>query len=322
MQIEQHVRELLRQHAYVAIPGVGSFCSNYTPATIDEKEKFITPPAYDFSFDAARTFDDGAISNYLNVKYGLSIQKAHQCIEEWVSTIEARLAVGESIPFDGVGTLRRPHDDIEFTPCPPALRATPSYGLLPVPLPSRDVEKKRKEKRKTQRNAALILLSSLLLAGGGYAAYNYLDWPYIASVMPWNRADSKPIAAAAPSANTNDVAETTPPRNIDTSVPPPKAQLSTNLVDSSLQQHNALQPVENTTLYYIVVGSFRNEQNAEKQINDLRNMGFLDPKMRRKNEFYQVYVAYYTNLTYAQAKRDELIRKYGENFCFLDKVSK
>lgn len=321
MQIEQHIREILRQHAFVAIPGVGSFCRAYSPAKIIEEENTITPPSYDFSFDTNRAFDDSAIANYLTATYGVAPFEASRCVEEWVSTLWARLVVGESITFDGVGALSRPDESVAFTPCPPSERATAYFGLLPVALPPTIVRAKGNKNRKIKRNAVLIPLFAALLGGGGYAAYYYLDWPYIASLMPWNKSSTETTATIPSAAKETPPAVTTPPRHIDTTAERQSEQSALNLVDSSLHQHNALQPVESSTLYYIVAGSFRNEENAEKQVKELRRLGFRDPKIRRENEFYQVYVAYYTSLPHAQAKLNELWQKYGEDFCFLNKVS-
>lgn len=321
MQIEQHIREILRQNAYVAIPGIGSFYRTYSPAKICEEQNSIIPPSYDYSFDTDRTFDDGAIANYLTAKYGINEPNVQQRVEEWVSTIEARLAMGESVAFDGVGELCTLGEDTEFIPFLDDRKASAAFGLSPVPLPPYIKNAKRKKNRKKRRSAVLFPLF-LLLLGGGYAAYYYLDWPYIASQMPWNSTERPSFASNTPRSTEKTTAITTPPRTVDTAAEPKKTQRALALVDSSLHQHNALQPIENNTLYYIVAGSFRNEENAQKQIEDLRNLGFKDPKIRRENEYYQVYVAYYSSLPHAQAKLNELWQKYGESFCFLNKVTK
>lgn len=322
MKIEQHIREILRHHAFVAIPGVGSFCLTYSPAKICEEQNRIFPPSYTYTFDANRTFDDSAIANYLTAKYGINMQKAQQRAEEWVSTVEARLAMGESVAFDGIGELCTSGENTEFFPYADDRKASAAFGLSPVPIPPPIKNAKRKKNRKKRRNAVLIPLFILLLGGGGYAAYYYLDWPYIASRMPWNNVEKQPFASSTRPSTEKNIAITTPPRTIDTTAESPKTQRALDLVDSSLHQHNALQPVENNTLYYIVAGSFRSEENAQKQIKDLRNLGFKDPKIRRESEYYQVYVAYYSSLPHAQAKLNELWQKYGESFCFLNKVTK
>lgn len=321
MQIEQHFREILRKHAYVAIPGIGSFHKIYTSARIDREQSAIFPPYYDFIFDSTRTFNDDAILYYLINTYGVSQESAKRNVEEWLSTVEARLAMGETIEFDGIGSLCSTNGVASFNPLPAEKRATGCFGLTAVPLPPNLAKAKGKKNKKIRRSAILIPLFAILLGGGGYAAYYFLDWPYIISLLPWNSENSQPIAAATPSYKDSVIAITTPPRKIDSVVKPPEPQSTLTLVDSSLHQRSALRPIENNTVYYIIAGSFRSQENARKQVEELLNMGFKDPKIRQEKEFYQVYIAYYTSLPHAQAKLNELWNQYGEQFCFLNRVN-
>jgi sporulation related domain len=127
-------------------------------------------------------------------------------------------------------------------------------------------------------------------------------------------------ASSTPPTNASAMQITTPTKAIDSVVAPSTNQAALTLVDSTLHQRNALQPVDNSITYYIVAGSFRSSENAQKQIRELLSMGFKDPKIRRENEFYQVYIAYYTSLPLAQAKLNELWNQHGEQFCFLKRV--
>lgn len=322
MQIEQHFREILRLHAFVAIPGVGSLCRAYIPARIDAKSNTIHPPFYQFTFDSARTFDDGAIVGYLKSSYGADTQQAERTVREWLSTLEARMAIGEPIVFDGVGTLAAQEGAILFSPLATEKTATNFYGLTPVALPVALKNAKGRGNKKKRTSAVLIPIFLLLLGGGGYAAYRFLDWPYILSLTPWNKKTPPQIASTPSPRSDTTIAITTPPVAVDSVVPQTAAPSTLNIVDSSLQQRNALQPSEANTVYYIVAGSFKSKENAQKQVDDLLQMGFINPKIKQEKDFFQVYIAYYTDQKQALTKLKELWNKHGEDFCFLNKVEK
>ena len=84
MHIEQHIKEILRQNAYVAIPGVGSFHRVYNPAHVEIDSNTIFPPSYTILFDSQRTFDDGAVASYISNTFGASAHDAECCVQEWV----------------------------------------------------------------------------------------------------------------------------------------------------------------------------------------------------------------------------------------------
>lgn len=320
MHIEQHIKEILRQNAYVAIPGVGSFHRVYNPAHVEIDSNTIFPPSYTILFDSQRTFDDGAVASYITNTFGASAHDAECCVQEWVSTVEARLTSKETIYFDGLGSLSNSGDSLTFAPLPKDELATIYYGLTPLPLPSKILHTKSKKNIKRKRYAIIIPVALTLACAGGYAAYQFLDWPYIISLWPWNKGSNMHTASSTPPTNASAMPITTPTKAIDSVVAPSTNQAALTLVDSTLHQRNALQPVENSITYYIVAGSFRSSENAQKQIRELLSMGFKDPKIRRENEFYQVYIAYYTSLPLAQAKLNELWNQHGEQFCFLKRV--
>lgn len=135
MQIDigASIAALLYEHKSVSIPGLGSFLSNYKPATIDQVEGKIHPPAKEVTFNKNLLLDDGLLVQHIRRKYNVTYPTAMNAIEEFVKQANETIARRDIFTIKGVGRLYKdfeenfqflPDDDVNFN--------TESYGLPTV----------------------------------------------------------------------------------------------------------------------------------------------------------------------------------------------
>ena len=137
--IPQYIYELLLDHDYVSVPGLGGFVCQYKPASIEPYQGIVKPPSRLIAFNKALHQNDGLLIQYLLLKESVSLKEAEIKVHEFVSECLIRLKQYGSVQFPKIGRLYL--DDtknIQFTPSQEILPWDESYGLRPVqfkPIP-------------------------------------------------------------------------------------------------------------------------------------------------------------------------------------------
>lgn len=102
-KINHHIKTLLSAHDCVIVPDFGAFIADYSPAVVSDEKSTI--PSKDILFNRNLTRNDGLLINALIEEEGLEYTKAKEEIARYVSEINALLAKGEKVAYDGIGTL-------------------------------------------------------------------------------------------------------------------------------------------------------------------------------------------------------------------------
>ena len=315
MRVERLVKDILGQHDYVALPGLGSFCRSYQPAKLEAQTNTLHPPQWRVDFITTRRFDDGCIVHYLQQRFGYHREKAEEIVKEWLRGLTQQLQEGTPVLFSGLGTLRQEGTGVTFAPLPSTQQATDTFGLQAVKLPPTIAHP---VKRKSHLGLAILLGTALgVLILGGLIVYPYIDWSYVKRQLPWYREDATPLPTPATVANHE---ADSAPGELPSTVPgQPAADTSGAAqfpVDSALIQKKALQYNEGSsgTRYYLVVGVFDVEANAKKRYAQLLKMDYSPNIMGLDGRFY-VYVGLYTNLSMANSQMGRLrAREDGVEF--------
>lgn len=105
VKIENHIRELLYDHNFVIVPGLGAFVTKYKPAEVDFQGQKILPPTKKIYFNDSIKEDDGLLINYLCHNTELTREEGYELIENYVKDVENRLSVGKTIEIDNLGHL-------------------------------------------------------------------------------------------------------------------------------------------------------------------------------------------------------------------------
>ena len=115
MEILACVKDLLILNDCVTMPGFGGFVSIYHPAEI-QASKF-SPPTRVVSFNRKLNFNDGLLVGWIALKESISYRDASVKVSQLVAEINNRLIEGESVNFPGLGIIEYDgNENLIFTP--------------------------------------------------------------------------------------------------------------------------------------------------------------------------------------------------------------
>jgi nucleoid DNA-binding protein len=140
------IRELLFGHDCVIIPGFGGFIGNFSPARINKTTGTFYPPLKQVSFNRNLNHNDGLLISKISRSMGVNYGDARHLVEEFVKELTGRLARGEKVVFDHIGTfVYNRENNVQFEPEARINYYTGSFGLESfqcVPVRDYDVRKR------------------------------------------------------------------------------------------------------------------------------------------------------------------------------------
>ncbi|TAH27504.1 MAG: SPOR domain-containing protein [Cytophagales bacterium] len=337
--IQKYILELLHQHNCVILPNFGGFITRYISADIHTITNKITPPSKEIAFNDKLTSDDGLLLNHLAHQESISLESASKLVGDFVIQIQEELNNYKITIIEGIGKLfYNEVDKLDFLPELTSNVLEDSFGLKefflkpletnisnmdkippkssrqPIrrrpPLKQEETKVKKLQKldkvdgegssdsnNKVLKYSILGLVLLLLLFGSGYMFFFQKNNNYLANIFPSN---SK-IKATATVSEIN---------NIDN-----KDLISATSVESE----NITKKVSDSK-FYIIVGSFQNEQNAQnliKKYSTNNNLSIIQPN-EGENTF-RVSVAEYGSKSSARAQLANYKKQFGGGVWVLTK---
>lgn len=298
MDISSYIKDLLIVHDSVALPRIGTFKLVYRSSEITKTEtgdNKLTPPTKRIAFDGEAIKDDNVLKNHIADVYELSPEKAAAKVEDAMKALRTKLAKGESIVFDEIGSLYYDaHDILRFDPEPDSILLNESFGLGTINLTELppDEEKvpafasetpEKKESKSLWRILLLILLPLIIiLAFVGYKTDFFRDFSALAyndhqtnaeTVTEDNPAENipAPLPPAEDKDTTENTAETTDNETDTESTEATPADTETAEEELQVVVEDNGSP---TKKYYLVVGSFSKPENAQNLKQSMDNKGF------------------------------------------------
>lgn len=105
MNLGKYIHDLLLENETVIIPGFGAFVSGYQPAEINEESGEISPPSKKITFNPQIRNNDGLLVGYVAEMEGVSHFDALKKIEREREEFLYQLDKGEKITFENTGIL-------------------------------------------------------------------------------------------------------------------------------------------------------------------------------------------------------------------------
>ncbi len=319
MDITAFIRELLFGHDCVIVPGFGGFIGNYTPARIDKSSDTFYPPVKQISFNRNLNHNDGLLIGLISKSGSVNYGDARNIVEEFVMELRNKLAKGEKIVFDHIGSFVNNHENnVQFEPDRNANYHLDSYGLESfqcMPLEGYDVRKRitrhadndpirQSSLRKNLWRAAVAipllailvivpLKTNLFKAKVESATMN----PLVTAEFENNKkAVDKDIAGDT--VIPEEIIKVTPENNV-----------SAKSEEKVTEKPVLVVPVEGS-IYFIITGSFKSEKNAISQVNMLKAEGFDPEIIQAPNSFYRVNAMRCSNMNMALSKKDSISKKF------------
>jgi len=322
MQIAKHIFDLLQQHDCVIVPSLGGFLAQRKSASWNE-EGILQAPSRIISFNARLTSSDGLLIHHLAAVLNVSYLEAAKQVEKYVASANRLLASGEKIALENIGVLDfdtegnlqfAPAVDNDFFASAFALRTIvakpvekpkevgeeqPLTKVQPVKIIS---FRRVKRIRTIRRYATYAALFILFIAIGSAGLISYFG-------VEQNKTHQAE-ATLAPAVDS--FADTELPQN---EIEQNQSELET-FVEEVVVENIVTIPVEvaneNTTAdvipfaepksgYYVIVGAFSKEENADAVYNQLNaELGGLTPLLKIKRNALTA-VGFYASGNYKDA---------------------
>jgi cell division protein FtsL len=314
VDVTAFIRELLFGHDCVIVPGFGGFIGNYTPARIDKGTSTFYPPLKQISFNRNLNNNDGLLIGKISISSGLNYGDARNIVEEFVSGVRKKLGKGEKVVFDNIGNfINNQEGNIQFEPDRDVNYYLDSYGLESfqcLPLVGYDVRKriiKQNDKdpvaqvsvRKIMWRAAVIIPLLSLLVIVPLKTDLFKSKVETTTLNPLVTAEFENNKKAVDEA----ISELPKTEEITTAKIEPTSFKSAEPIAIN-------HVVKETNGYFVITGSFKSKENANSQVDKLKEEGFSPEIVSTDSGFYRVCAMICSDLRTALTKKDSIVDKF------------
>lgn len=269
MDLLAYIRELLLLNDCVIIPGFGGFVTNYKQAGLQSSQ--FTPPGKSVSFNKKLNFNDGLFINHIASEEGINYIAARKKVERMVQELNYRLTDGEEVSIPGLGILLFDEQQhLVFTPKVEENLNLDAFGLSPFSyesLFSRQLAPKATPKEERQASVEVIFQKRslkkvavaipLVLALALVPLKNNTNNFQKSTLTAFSEMTAAPAPASEPAAEISLPAE----------------PIAEAVAEPEIAQE--IVPVQEAPArYFLIVGSFKNPENAEVFIHELGQKGY------------------------------------------------
>ena len=325
MNLGHCISQLLQENETVIIPAFGAFISAYKPAEIIEESKQILPPSKEISFTHKIRNNDGLLVSYVAESEGISHFEAMQKIEKEREKILYQLDKGEKIILENTGTLYYDQSNIiQFESFDKENLLLDAFGLeatafkeisrsntaVEIETESSELEEEKEDKiqkdnelesveefnewkkkvfeKENKKRSWLWLLFIVipLIAAGIYILLNQKN-----STPDTIEVQKEKASPQNQMADDDGIAETDSLQNDSLSI---SGQVKTNEQKNSVFETD-ISGNSSETKYYLVSGSFKEEKNAEKYLQELKEKGYEPFHLGKKGNFFLIGINIYNS---------------------------
>lgn len=290
MEISHYIKELLLLNDCVIIPEFGGFVANYKPATIENNQFF--PPTKEIAFNNKLISNDGLLINFISETEGLDYFNAKQKLDSFVEETMLNLERNRNVYFEGVGYLHYDsRENLQFEPQLKQNLLVESYGLQnfsyeklyqrQMPKPAVKVEYREPIIFQQRKLKKLAIAIPLLIAMALIPMKHNNEYLSKSDMGMWET-----------------LIENTPAAPIET----PELNLSETTVNVAATETEQLK-------YFIIGGSFKSEENANKYIQQLKEQGYNGQNLGVFKGLNRIAMKGFANMGDAQKELNSLLTK-------------
>lgn len=314
LKLEQHIGELLYTHDCVIVPNLGGFLASNQSSSVSAISHSIYPPFRKIAFNIYLRQNDGLLANQLVTIENVTYEEAIRQIDRFVTDCLDRLDQGRRVFLHNIGTLYYDAErNIQFEASRSVNYLIDSFGLQPVHFSP--VQKTTESPKAIPADRPSVPSTSM--RSKAKRARNILGVVGITAAIAWfsfNLYLVSPKKYQSTSLATYDSQSFIPKKDttvVQTVVPQPSVPETVYVASVPPEQSEPLK-TENTETktaevitpatgfsFHVISGVFRIRENAEAQLQSLRQRGFGDAVIIEANG--RNYVAYGSFSTNQQA---------------------
>ncbi len=266
MRIDSYIEKLLFEYNCVVVPGFGAFLAHTTSAVIDAAKNTFVPPSKIISFNAQLSKNDGLLVSHIAKEKKLGYEEMLQEVEAVAKMWKQQLNQGESIELFGIGKLSQKDHRIQFQPENKVNFLTSSFGLTSFTANPVQREVMKEEVRELEEKIPFIITpeqreTTSFRPWLKYAAVVFLAVS-LAATSYRTYDDLKEKEVAAQEEAQKEVSRLIQEATFFESAPLELSAISIEVTKKQLGKH------------HVIAGAFREEQNAEKRVAQLKDKGF------------------------------------------------
>jgi hypothetical protein len=309
--IQHYIQELLFERDCVVVPDFGGFITNFQSAKLDRSLNFISPAKRWVAFNSLLKNDDGLLSHFIAKSEGISLEESTIKIRAFVDALKFRLRNSEQVYLEKIGFFElNKENKLVFTPLAEQNYCSDSFGLSTIniyPKRNQEVETPKIESKskllafkgadraaervvKTSKKTAATVKKLIPFMTGvatavllGIGILSYEEQNSLSTMNPFVGITArKPVPAPVIVTKSQ----------VDTS-----SRVIQAKTDSSALKENS-PSYTNKGDYFVIVGSFGNEANAQKFVKELQSKGFSNASViepERKGKLIKVSANSYNN---------------------------
>jgi len=348
--IEFYISELVGNHDCVIIPGLGAFIAQPTSADIHPITHKFTAPGRTLGFNAQIKVNDGLLASEISINEGINFQEANTLIDEFVKNISTSLSLYKHYNFSGIGRFfYNIEGKLEFEPDYLVNFSSDSFGLTDIvfkPIErntydmNQNTHRKAKEvsskvydkggeastkKSNTLAKVLFVLMPLMVLIGAaGYVVYNQQQDVSLGGINVFESLGMK-NAVTVKDTVSNVVAVDSVSEAVATEevIETPEVAVLEQTVEEVTPEPVEVKEVKKSSKkietgstesgkYYIIVGSFKNENNADNLHEKLVKKGKSVTKLPLDtNGYYKVAVGSFETIDAANSEVTNLASDFS-----------
>ncbi|TRX40357.1 HU domain-containing protein [Flavobacterium restrictum] len=302
MKIELYIAQLLYRYQCVTVPGFGAFLTEIQSAQLRKNTHTFSPPKKMISFNSYLKNNDGLLANHIAQAEKTSYEYAVSAIQFEVFSWKKAVQENGVLTLKNIGEISMNSDmNLVFTPCDTTNYLTSSFGLAPFvsPLVKRAAFEKELELIDSQEDVIVLIpetkktnpylkYAAIVVLGlglTGSACYSIYQNQVATQTLIVEKSVQKQVQ--------NKIQEAT----FFIKSPIPAVTLS--IKDTKMP-------------YHIMAGAFRSEANAEKELQNLTQLGYKAKRIGvNKSGLFPVLYGSYNTLAEAQKAQTEIQKNHN-----------
>ena len=314
MIVKKYISELLQSNDCVIVPGFGAFIKHYESASVHPITHKFSPPTKIIGFNGSLRLNDNLLQKHIAVGEQCLDQNALHQIQFFIHSLKQHINQFGFFEFENIGRFFLNREGVlQFDPEVTNHFSDDTFGLSEFfvkPIDRNNYAMTTNHSKKTiekeqgfepeKSNALKVVLIAaslliLLVAGGFFVMLEQKDHS-IAGI------------------NLRELIGIEEERAIATVDSTSIADIDSTSSTESIEEVIASESVKT---YYVVLGSFKNNEHAQKYSDKLNNKGQSTAVISGDNGYYRVGIDASSDKTNALAKRKSLLSKYGSSIWVL-----